>query len=245
MPTSASSFLRIVRLAPRPSFATPRILGVDDFALRRGPVYGTMLVDLEQHRRVDLLPDRSADTLATWLRDHAGVEVIARDRSTEYTRGASEGAPSARQVADRWHVLLNLREALERTLTHKHAQLRQLPVPQEAYTHSVITSKPKRIRRYTASEQVRQAASRSARYVQYQRIHQPVAEGVSQREIARQLKMSRVTVRAFAGAAAFLSAQRDAQVKVNSMLLHSAFCRLHSFSRYLTENLTKGPIIVS
>jgi hypothetical protein len=102
-------------------------LGVDDWAWKKGQTYGTILVDLEQHRIVDLLADRSADTLATWLQAHPGVEIISRDRGGSYAEGARRGAPDAVQVADRWHLLANLREALERLLTRGHAALPSVP----------------------------------------------------------------------------------------------------------------------
>ena len=115
MPSSRQTLLRLVRQVPSSSVAPPRDLGVDDFALRKGQKYGTILLDLEQRRPIDLLPERSATTLETWLREHPGIEIIARDRGPDYIRGATAGAPDAVQVADRFHLLCNLREVLERT----------------------------------------------------------------------------------------------------------------------------------
>src|SRR6266567_4942767 len=116
---SRNTLLRLLRRHAVPSLPTPTILGVDDFALRKRQTYGTILVDLERRQPVALLPERTAETVAQWLREHPGVEVIARDRASAYAEGARQGASEATQVADRFHLLQNLREALDQVfLTH-------------------------------------------------------------------------------------------------------------------------------
>jgi transposase len=123
MPTSPDTLLRRVRRAPLSQQPAVRVLGVDDWAWKRGQRYGTILCDLEHRRPVDLLPERSADSFASWLKAHPGVEVISRDRGDEYIKGANQGAPKAVQVADRWHLLVNLREALMRAVDRHHGHV--------------------------------------------------------------------------------------------------------------------------
>ncbi len=206
MPTSSATLLRILRQAPTTETATPRVLGVDDFALRRGQRYGTILVDLEQHQPVDLLPDRTAATLATWLREHPGVEVLTRDRSKEYALGATTGAPEAQQVADRWHLLQNLREVLERMLTRLHGDLRRLPpcsVTAAPPEERVATVPARPLRAPSAAECTLRQARREQRVACYETVRRLHSDGIPLLQIAKQLGLSRTTVRKFAYAPVF------------------------------------------
>jgi transposase len=125
MPVGATTLLGMLRRgAPEPPARAPRVLGVDDWAWRRGRHYGTILVDLERRRVVDLLPDRRADTLVSWLEAHPGAEVISRDRGGTYADAARRGAPGAVQVSDRWHLLENCSHALLDAVRRRRAEVR-------------------------------------------------------------------------------------------------------------------------
>jgi transposase len=194
---SRNTLLRLVRQLPLPVRATPTVLGVDDWAYRKRQTYGTILIDLERHHPVALLPDRDTDTFARWLSAHPGVEIIARDRSKAYADGARQGAPEAVQVADRFHLLQNVAEALEQVcsahgpvLTAVHEAMRQAPIHQADGSMAIPVPLPPPAP--TAQELASQRRAR--RLALYEQAWALRRQGWSGEAIARQLGMGRTTV---------------------------------------------------
>jgi transposase len=213
MPTSADTLLRHLAQRPAAEPKTPRVLGVDDWARRKGQRYGTILVDLEQGEVVDLLPDRTAETLAAWLKEHPGVEIVVRDRGGAYAEGARAGAPQAVQVADRFHLLQNLVAALETTLAQEQPALQEAakapaasPEPATTTTARVDPAAavpadgrpapPNRV----AEAQTQRREQKRAVYEEMLRLRNT---GCSQLAIARQVGRSLRTVHRYLRAPAF------------------------------------------
>jgi len=188
---SRSTLIRLIRALPDPAPAgVPRILGVDEFALRRGHSYGTLLVDVETRRPVDILPERSADSFAAWLTARPGAEVICRDRAGCYADGAARGTPLAIQVADRWHLWHNLGEAAEKAVARHHHCLNAAITIPDGWEPGPVPGPPPRTGRLPDRTRQRHA-----------QIHQLLAGGASVKAIAAELGLARNTVRRFARAA--------------------------------------------
>jgi len=186
LPVSPDTLLRLLRRSVLALASTPRVLGVDDLALRRGQVYATLLIDLETHHPVDLLKGRTAETLAIWLRAHPGIEIIVRDRAEAYAEGARQGAPDAMQVADRFHLLQNASQALEQVLRTRR---RRIAV---TVAEPLAAVDPERPLSPQQEEARNRRAARIARWEEVQRRH---AAGEPLRSIARAMGISRHTVR--------------------------------------------------
>lgn len=208
MQISGDTVLRLIKDGSSEAIPTPRVLGVDDWAWRKGQRYGTILVDLERHVPVDLLPDRSADGLAAWLRAHPGIEIISRDRSLEYAKGIAQGAPDAAEVADRWHLLQNLKDALVRVLEqhtdclYAAASEQDILSPPESASEA---SPPMRSANRTVPTKVaqRRLVTRERRFARYEAVMDLHRQGMKIRSIAYQLGMGRGTVRRYIKAGGF------------------------------------------
>lgn len=195
---SRMTILRILRHQPVPVAPTPPFLGVDECAYRRGKRYGTILVNLENGTPVDLLEDRQAITLETWLKGHPGVHLISRDRAGEFARGARQGAPEALQTADRFHVLRNLAETVERVLQRHRKALKQIHLVRTP------TSPPSVLLRHRRPDRERtKQRARAVLVERYEAVQRLVKQGFSHLAIARQLHLHRASVIRYAKAERF------------------------------------------
>lgn len=214
VPTSPDTLLRRVKQAGARSAGTPRLVGLDDWAWCKGQRYGTIVVDLETGDVVDLLPDRDAATVAAWLKAHPGIELVSRDRSSAYSQAAAEAAPKAQQVADRWHLLKNVREAIERLFERHLSVLTDALRPADADPQQRADASVRDAAEATTAEKPtpqqspsaptpisprRQAAlaKQQRRVGRFEQVHELRRNGTPIREIARVLGLSRNAVRRY------------------------------------------------
>jgi transposase len=200
VPISRTTLLHRIRAGDAGPIPPVRVLGVDDWAWRKGHNYGTILCDLERRRVIDLLPDRSADTLAAWLMEHPSVSAVVRDRAGAYAEGAARGAPDAIQIADRWHLLRNGSDALRTVLDQHHGDLRaaartvahlpELSAPEEPAIPE--PSEPERPMRVMERRSLAAQERRDARFAEAARLRE---QGLSLKAIARTIGVERKTVR--------------------------------------------------
>ena len=200
IPISDDTVLRMVKVSSEAAARDPvRHLGVDDWAWRKGQSYGTILVDLDRHRVVDLLPDRSSETVQAGLETHPGIEMVSRDRCGIYAEAAHLGAAKAIQVADRFHLIMNLSAAVERALEERGTELHLRPELPPADRTEI--PRPTEHRPTVAETQKQQRRDR--RRQRYQRVVELHQLGYTQRAISTELGIQRKTVRRWLRAGQF------------------------------------------
>ena len=192
---SGSTLLRGLRKKARADTPiSPRIVGIDDWAWRKGQRYGTILCDLERGKVIDLLPDRSAESAAAWLRAHPGIEIVSRDRASLYAEAVEKAVPHAVQVADRWHLLRNLSEALIGALAPHHRLMTEAARAVLRAPEAPIIETSARPGNATRAEDAKQR-SRDRRMARSDSVMEQVRNGLSQAEISRTLGIDRRTIR--------------------------------------------------
>jgi transposase len=245
--TSPDTLLRRVKQFKHETAEPPRVVGIDDWAWRKGQRYGTIVVDLERSDFIDLLPDREAATVAAWLKAHPGIEVVSRDRSPTYAQAATEGASQARQIADRWHLLKNLREAIERVLERHSAVVDAAlkatenpsePAPDASVSEANVTispvePSPSQLPSEPRPESPRlqaEPSKRQKRIDRFEQVHELHRRGQSASRIARELGLSRRSV--------FRYLRREACPAWN--LGRSRRCQLDGYREWIDARLAEG-----
>jgi transposase len=229
--TSDDTVLRRVKQPPPDivELASIRNLGVDDWAWSKGQDYGTILVDLDLHRVVDLLPDRSSESFSSWLQQHPGIATIARDRCGLYAAGASIGAPDAQQVADRFHLILNLSSAVERVFEERSHQL-VLPPIGESEAPVTVTSTESAVEAEATAASLLQQQRRQRRLDRYNQVVELLKQGYSQRAISREVGIQTKTIRRWLRAGQFPERKPA----------HRRPAKVNGFADYLKQRWNEG-----
>ncbi len=204
IPGSADTILRLVKGTELPTACSPRVVGIDDWSWKRRLRYGTLICDLESRKPIDVLPDRSVETVSAWFENHPTVEIVSRDRSTEYAAGISKGAPQALQVADLWHIGKNLAESVETLLARSRADIRRVLQGRAMPDQGQEGKRPPRSRSVRLAQEGRRA-QKMDRYTQVVELHH---QGLSATTIASRVGIGERTVYRWLGNDSFPEARQ-------------------------------------
>src|SRR5713226_9379966 len=197
-PGSPDTILRLVKQTQLPLVSSPRVVGIDDWSWKRGLRYGTLICNLENNRPLDVLPDRSVQTVSAWFEKRPSVEIVSRDRSSEYAAAISKGAPQALQVADLWHVGTNLRESVQTLLARCRAEIRrglqiQATPEQEPEEMEAVLEEERRPAR-SPSVKLAQVGRRAQKLDQYEQVVEFHQQGVKAADSASHVGIGERTV---------------------------------------------------
>src|SRR5258708_4278779 len=211
-PGSPDTILRLVKRAELPLASSPRVGGLDDWSWKRRLRYGTLICDLESHKPIDVLPDRSVETVSAWFEKHPSIEIVSRDRSSEYAAAIKKGAPQALQVADRWHLGKNLAESVSTLLARCRAEIRYglhmqaIPEQERAGAEPVLEEEKRPAR--TRREEEARLARRAQKLDRYDQILELHDQGLTAEDIGSRIGISGRTVRRWLAHGSFPEARR-------------------------------------
>lgn len=188
IPVSSSTLIRLIHQEPLEQSAVPKVLGIDDWAFKKGSRYGTIIVDLERRKIIDLLPDREALSVEKWLKAHPGVEIVSRDRYSNFANGVKNASTSIKHVADRWHLLKNLGDAMQRALDRNVVSLKVARRQKNIRSHKDI-----QLQSVEAKEnEINEDGVIGRKFCQ---VKQMLLEGHSIKKISRETGVTRITIR--------------------------------------------------
>ena len=225
--TSPTTILRRIMDLPLPPVGKVTHLGIDDFALRRGRTYGTVLVDLKRHKVLDLLPDRKAETAQAWIEAHPEIELISRDRGGDYAAAARKGAPQAIQTADRFHLVKNLTEDVQEALAHCGTQIRK---DRKAMEAAIATEPVEPLPLPVTSNGQPYSAHQTERYERYQQVVALRDQGVKLKEIAKRVGLGVRTVQRWVTQGSY----------VETNYHHKHHSRYDAYAAYLQQRWNEG-----
>ncbi len=243
MPASWMTILRRVMACPGASSERVVQLGIDDFSFRRGRTFGTMLVDLQSHQVIDLLPDRAVETVSAWMRMHPEIRLVSRDRAGDYASAAARAAPQARQCADRFHVLKNLGEALEGVLA-RHLAAHRTSQAQQSRATPLSDAPSKQPPKQSPKEAELSQAKREERLARYQQVVALRKQGFSQMAIASQVGIGHATVSRWLRSEAF--PEQQPRQRMMALDPHLPFLRerweagCHNIAQLYRELVARG-----